>query len=79
MKIENINRLKSIIQSIFKLDAEYDCGSISQENFRQWDSLAKIKMIVTIEGEFGVGIATNEYEQFTSFNSIMNLLAKKGL
>jgi acyl carrier protein len=48
-------------------------------NNRKWDSLAKITMVAAIEAEFGASFATQEYERFTSFESIKILLEEKEL
>jgi acyl carrier protein len=79
MRAENLDKLRNIIRAVLKLDVHELVDSINKENSRRWDSLAQMTMVVAVEEEFDVRIATHQYEQFVSFDSIQNLLKEKGL
>jgi acyl carrier protein len=43
----------------------------------EWDSLATLNLIAVIQDEFGVEIAPEDYENFISFELVLDLLERK--
>lgn len=79
MQSENLEKIRNIVRAVLEMGDDEPVDSVRQIAFRRWDSLAQVTMIAAVEAEFGIGIATSEYERFTSFDAIKILLEEKGL
>ena len=45
-------------------------------NFKNWDSMMQVNLIVAIESELGISIDSEDYEMFTSFENILKVIQK---
>lgn len=79
MQNENLEKLRNIVRAVLEMGDDEPVEPVRQLTFRRWDSLAQVTMIAAVEAEFCIGIATQEYERFTSFDAIKILLEEKGL
>ncbi|MBT4146837.1 MAG: hypothetical protein HOE45_08195 [Gammaproteobacteria bacterium] len=79
MRNENLTILRKIVRAVLEISDDQVVDTVRQMNNRKWDSLAQLTMVATAEAEFEINIATQEYERFTSFESITILLEEKGL
>ena len=74
----SVEKLRNILRVVFELDPMGDVEIFNQQNSSLWDSIAKITIAVAIESEFNLNLATHEYSLITSFDSIKNMLEKRG-
>lgn len=74
----NLEKLRNILRIVFEIDSMESVDFLDQQHSYLWDSIAKITIVVAIESEFNVSIATQEYSLITSFDSIKNMLEKRG-
>ena len=73
------NKLISIFQDTFGIEDIKTIKNLSRENYVKWDSLAVVSMIATISSKFSLEIEPNDFEMFTSFQKIKQLLKDKGI
>lgn len=74
MKESNIDKLNQIFSTVFELNDEIPLNELSSENYKKWDSLAHVLLIAAIESEFKIAIDATDYENFTSYPSIIGIL-----
>ena len=74
----NLEKLRNILRTVFEIEPFENVDLLEQQHSCLWDSIAKITIVVAIESEFNVSIATQEYGLITSFDSIKNMLEKRG-
>ncbi len=78
MDSEVKSKLKSIFQKVFELDTSHEVENLSNENFIEWDSLAQLTLVSTIQDEFSMRIKPKDFQRFTSFQNIYSILEKMG-
>jgi acyl carrier protein len=74
MKEDNIKKLNEVFVSVLELDHEISLNDLTSENYKKWDSLAHVLLIAAIESEFDINIEVADYENFTSYPSIISIL-----
>ncbi len=79
MNENELNKLVSIFQDTFGIEDIETIKNLSRDNFVKWDSLAVVSMIATISSKFSVEIEPKDFEMFTSFKKIEQLLKDKGI
>ena len=65
-------------QKVFELDTSHEVENLSNENFIEWDSLAQLTLVSTIQDEFSMRIKPKDFQRFTSFQNIYSILEKMG-
>jgi acyl carrier protein len=70
-------RLQSCFASVFPDLTPGEILNASTKSVSKWDSLASITLISLVCEEFNVDLNMDDFEQFTSFQSLMNYLANK--
>lgn len=73
MEEKILNVLKSVLE-LKTVDK-----SISTANCEAWDSMAQLNLVVELETEFDVSFEPEEIAEMVSFDSIKEMLAKKGV
>ena len=74
-----MDKLKETLADIFE-DDELD-AALAGEEFRalkSWDSLTHLRLVVTIQAEFGLDLTEAEIRSITSVNGIRQVLANRG-
>jgi len=70
-------RLQSCFASVFPELTPNQILQASTSTVSKWDSLASITLISLVCEEFGVELNMDDFEQFTSYKSLMDYLSKK--
>ena len=71
---EAFGRLSEIMEDILELEPEDVSEDLSQENCDEWDSLAQMTLMVSVENEFGVKFNAKEMAELKSVKSILDYL-----
>ena len=79
MKNSDLEKLKLIFVSVLDIEDNVNFEALTKLSQPNWDSLAQVSLISAIADEFSIEIQVNEYEMFTSFNSIKILLESKDI
>jgi acyl carrier protein len=72
-----IARIEPIIRDLFE---EYDgpvTASLAANDVEQWDSLANVQLVVMVEREFGVKLASSEVGAVKNLGGLAGLVMKK--
>lgn len=48
--------------------------NISEKNFKKWDSLRKLNLLISIEKQFEIKIKNSDVEKLNSFNDAMKII-----
>jgi acyl carrier protein len=73
--MERLAQVQRVFREVFDDDALLITPETSQQNLEGWDSVAQVKIVLTIESELGIRFAT---EEVTSARSVADLLAAIG-
>ena len=71
------NDLISIFKETFLIDDNDFIKKLKREDFLRWDSLATVSILASVSNKFSIQISPNEFEKFSSFESIKQLINKK--
>ncbi len=74
--MKNLNALENIFIEIFDLESNHDISTLSNATQKNWDSMMQVNLIVAVESEFNISIDPDDYEQFTSFENIHQIIKK---
>ena len=69
-------RVRLIIAEALNLSVEEVSPNAIQENFSDWDSMAYLSILSSIEDEFGISISQENIDNFGSVHQIMNEISK---
>ena len=72
-------KLKQIMANVLKVQLDEINEGTTIENVESWDSLSHMQLILTIEEQFGVKLAEEDFLIMTSFNEIKRILENKGI
>ena len=72
-----LDKLQPIFQDIFEDDQLLITAESNADTVENWDSLAHIVLIFTIEQEFEIKFALGELEAMKNVGSIVELMQKK--
>ena len=70
-------RVKAIMADIFMVDPSEIRSDTSMKTLPQWDSLAQIDLITSLEEEFEVTFEVEEFELMTEFSVVIETLEEK--
>ncbi len=79
MRKENVDILQEIMVSVLELQGDIKFSKLKKEEIASWDSMAIVNLVVAVESDLGVKISNEELEKFSSYESIVSILTKKGL
>ena len=69
------------VQDVFRAELDNEALTIgpdtAQKNLKAWDSLAHIRLVSGIEGEFDVQFSLAEIERITSVRQFIELLQER--
>lgn len=70
--MSTIEKLQSVFQDVFDDPSIRLTPDLSPATYPDWDSVATVRLILSIESEFGVRFTT---DQVAEIKSVQNLLA----
>jgi acyl carrier protein len=71
------DRLRRCFAAYFSSLSEEEIPRASMTSVADWDSMASVTLIGVVSEEFGIEVATEDYEQFVSFELILDYLTSK--
>ena len=72
-------RLQALFRDVFDDDNLVISDNTSQSNLEGWDSFHQVKLVISIEEEFGVKLSIEEAISLTSVGKLKELLLAKGI
>jgi acyl carrier protein len=76
-KIMIINTLNEIFKNVFSDENIELTNETSAQDISEWDSLAHIRLVVTIEKEFKIQFYTAEVAELENIGEMIDLIYKK--
>ena len=71
------DRLQALFQEALGVGTLED--TMSPETLPEWDSLAHVGLMLSLQREFGVSISTREALELSSISKILQFLAERGV
>ncbi len=71
-----LHRVQSIIAETLNLTIEEVAPESAQENFSEWDSMAYLTILSSIEDEFGISVSQENIDNFGGVPQIMEEIRK---
>tara|TARA_B110000259_G_C13951055_1_gene376791 strand:- start:403 stop:642 length:240 start_codon:yes stop_codon:yes gene_type:complete len=71
---EIILKLNQIFITVLELDEDTYLDGLDLQNDERYDSLAQVLLIAAVESEFNISIKVSDYENFTSYSAVKNVL-----
>lgn len=72
-------RLVNCFKTVFPNLTRDEILSADYNTVPAWDSLALVTLVFILEEEFGVAIEADEFQQMTSFDSVLQFLEGKAV
>jgi acyl carrier protein len=80
-KLTSSDAILARVQEVFRAELDDEALVIgpdtSQKNLKAWDSLAHIRLVSGIEGEFDIQFNLTEIEQITSVRQFVQLVEER--
>ena len=70
-------KVTSTLRSVLENDTIAVTPEMTAHDADEWDSFAHIRIILTIEQEFGIKFATPELAQFENIQQLVDMIAVK--
>ena len=68
-------KILAIMKEVFGIeDLDKTC---SQKTCEKWDSMAQLNLVLELEDEFGISLEPEEIGEMTSFETVLQIVAKK--
>lgn len=67
-------RLREVLASVFPVDAAALRDDDSPKTIAEWDSVAHVNLVLSLEAEFGVQFSPDEIAELTSVGAIRRRL-----
>jgi acyl carrier protein len=71
-------RIQKVFQEVFDNDGLYVTDAMSAKDVPNWDSLAHVKLIVSLEEEFSVRFSLQEVTTMSNVGDLKRAVAAKG-
>ena len=75
--INTINKLLLIFRDVFDDDELMIDATTKAENIDEWDSLAHIRLIISIEKDFNLSFTTDEISNLANVGDMADLIIQK--
>jgi acyl carrier protein len=75
MELEN--KLKKIFSETFNVVEEKISATTHPSNFKEWDSLGQLRLMMNIETAFQISFHIDEIKELNSFEKILNNIQEK--
>ena len=72
-------RIREVFREVFDDDEMEIWDEMAAKDVVDWDSLAQVKLIISLEEEFGIKFTTHEVSQMTSVGDLKRALELKGV
>ena len=73
------NRVATIFEKTFGIDAADFSRDIAPEDVLRWDSLGHMSLVMNLEDTFGVHFEVDEITELSSGGKILEILQAKGV
>ncbi len=70
-------KLTSIFHDVFDDDSLVLRPDLTADDVDEWDSLSHLRMIMTVQKEFGIKLSASEIGQLKNVGDLANLVASK--
>jgi len=74
---EILSKLTIIMRDVFDDDSLQPTDGMTSEDVAEWDSTNHVRLMVTIEGEFGIRFETDEIVALENVGQIIDLIQSK--
>ena len=74
--MDNEARIINIIAKTFNIDRTAVDENASMDNVPEWDSLNHLRLIMSIEEEFGISLDPEDIVRFQDFQSALTIINK---
>ena len=71
-----MDRLTAVFRDVFE-DPNLNIDGLTRSNYPEWDSLAQVKLIISIEEEFNIKLTIDQVANVSSVDQLRSLLAEK--
>ena len=78
-EVEVIAKLEQVFRDIFDEEELTINNETTAEDIEDWDSLAHINLVVSIEKEFGVKFALGELQTLRNVGDMVDLVIRKSI
>lgn len=68
--------LRNIFREVFDDDSMTISAETSRNDIEDWDSVAQVKLVLTIESEFGIRFSTDEVSGIKSVGAFIKAIEK---
>jgi len=72
-------QLRKLMADLFDIKEDEITDGSSIHNIESWDSLSHLRLVGSIEEQFGVSLSVDEMVEVTSFANIKRILRGKGV
>jgi len=73
------DRIQSVFRETFRDDDLEITEATTKSDIAGWDSLADVKLIISLEEEFDIKFTTNEVGHLQGVGDVMAALARRGI
>lgn len=71
------DKIKNILADILEINIENITDDMSQDNFKKWDSLTHLRIIVALEEFFKISYTPKEIGQMYTLQKLVNITEVK--
>lgn len=71
-------RLKQLVSDIFDIEQDKISPELTPEDIEKWESLNHLRLITSVEKEYGIKFSMVEIESIDSLNAIERLIEEHG-
>lgn len=75
---EMLTRVADVVSDVLDIEADNVTAELGHETCEEWDSLAQISLLVSVENEFGVKFDAKDMAALNSVKAIMEALERIG-
>ncbi len=69
-----IEKIREIAAEVFELDAREIAHDLRREDVDLWDSLAQLRLVSTLEQEFGIQLSMQEIESLDGIARVIEVV-----
>jgi acyl carrier protein len=78
MSESTLQRIERVFHEVFEGEDFEFSPSLSREDLEAWDSLGHIRLVASLEAEFGSSLSLTEVEQLQSVNDVLRRFSGNG-
>jgi acyl carrier protein len=69
-----IDKIREIAAEVFELESEQVHDKLRRDEVDLWDSLAQLRLVSTLEAEFGIQLTMTEIESIDGIGRVIELV-----